>query len=931
MSNKHFSIPSNTRRAQAGFRLAPIALAFVGLFGSASVFAQTAAAEAVSTGDAAKAADTAKAADAASGSDALALDGITVRSRVRIERLQDVPLSISVVQGTEIERLSAYGIEAVTRRAANVSWNLGNQRTSSIAIRGIGKVGQTEAQDPSVGVIVDGVAYAYNALTSSFDFVDIDTVEVTRGPQGTLLGKNNSVGTLIFNTRKPSFTSTADYKLEFRQDRGLFASAAAGGAVIDDLLAYRVAFSVNRGEGDIKNIYNPDVTYTNKDRVSGRLQFLLTPTQDFNARLSFDLQPRAGESTNGRSFSKPTPPTYLNGEPVATAVSKFERRWFKDNKAYSPELADNNIINDAARPLVTGSKGATADLNWNLGSHTLTSITAYKDYHFNAYNDENSPFDIARNSGGYWNDYSQVSQEFRITSATGGFVDYQAGLYLLSVKNDATYNKGFGNDAGANLASDAQYAALDADGNGRYLLQSSLAHLRGGLRDTGGVQAIQNKSAAIFGQANWNLSPAWTVTTGARVTREDRQNTVGSRIFENGSAPELNASSINGVKLGGFDSFWNNGKTDKWALNGNTVAAGTPGATLVAAGKYALTTDSRDAAAVATGQKQADFAAKKYFNAASWAALTDAQKKQLFYAQAIRKAAVGVLSNDVEATPYKATQPTLLLSPSYKVNPDVTTYASFQHGEKAGIAQVYNGKPYAVEAEKTDSFELGVKSALLGRSLILNAAVYQSRITNYQQLVRVIDDYATEQAVAADPKAIPVYAGITGNVPRVKLYGLELDGFYSGIRNTTLRFSGALNNVTYDKFPNAGFPVEEGNVAVPAGKDLSGRQLPGAPKYSFNVGGDYNLPVAGDKIVRGSVNLAYSSSYYSDNALSIYSVIPSSYVVDAGIGFGRRDKGFEVMLLAKNLLNDKTPQSQTWNSTSPAVPRSFAISFSGRI
>ncbi|MGK3922218.1 hypothetical protein ABI052_14905, partial [Enterococcus faecium] len=82
------------------------------------------------------------------------------------------------------------------------------------------------------------------------------------------------------------------------------------------------------------------------------------------------------------------------------------------------------------------------------------------------------------NAGGYWNDYKQVSQELRLSSKVGGFVDYQAGLYFIKVKNDSTYNIGFGNDAGAWYASPSQYNALDADGAGRYLLQSSLANLK---------------------------------------------------------------------------------------------------------------------------------------------------------------------------------------------------------------------------------------------------------------------------------------------------------------------------------------------------------------------------------------------------------------------------------------------------------------------
>ena len=98
------------------------------------------------------------------------------RARNRVENMLDVPISITQVGGDELERLQANDMSSLTMRAANVSWNQGNQRTSSLSIRGVGKQGQTEAQDPSVGVIVDGVNYAYNALTSSFDFTDVDTV-----------------------------------------------------------------------------------------------------------------------------------------------------------------------------------------------------------------------------------------------------------------------------------------------------------------------------------------------------------------------------------------------------------------------------------------------------------------------------------------------------------------------------------------------------------------------------------------------------------------------------------------------------------------------------------------------------------------------------------------------------------------------------------
>ncbi|HEY9105790.1 MAG TPA: TonB-dependent receptor [Roseateles sp.] len=872
------------------FRLRPLT-ALIATLAAGSAFAQDSAAA------------------AAPADETQALSAVTVRSRNRIEKLQDVPLSISVIQGAEIDRLGAVGIDDITKRAANVSWNVGNQRTSSISIRGIGKIGQTEAQDPSVGIIVDGVSYAYNALTSSFDFVDIDTIEVTRGPQGTLLGKNASVGNLIFTTKRPSFTPTADFTLSFRQRGGVYATAAIGGPIVDGLLAWRGTFSANRAQGDIKDPYNRDISYTNTDRISGRVQFLLTPSPDFKARFAFDLQPRAAETTNGRSFPVVNPPTtYSNGTPITSLTNeqRLNRRWFKDNTGYTLSDYQNTLTTDSVRGLVTGSSGATADLSWQVAGHTVTSITAFKNYHFNAVNDDATPFDVYRNAGGFWNDYRQASEELRLTSAPGGFVDYQAGLYFIAVDNQVDYRRWWGNDAGAWFASNAQYGRLDADGAGRDLLRNSLANVKASYNSPTGVQDIRNKSAAIFAQANWHLSDALTLTTGARLTHEDRRNTGTSRITSDGSAPELNPDVVNGVVLGGFASY--------------ATAVTDPDGTKHKAGEL-------KAGNTAAQLALADAAAKKYFNAASYAALTDAQRSQIADAKAIRQANVGVLFPSTEAEPFKKTQPAFVLSPSYKFNRDVTGYASYQHGEKAGIAQFVNGISSPVKPEKTNSFELGVKSALFNKTLILNADVFLTRIKDYQQSVRIVDQYTTTQ----NNDGTRYYTSATGNAPKVEVKGLELDGVYGGIRDLTVRFSAAYNDARYKSFPNAAQRVEDGYAGSAPYVDMSGQPLAGAAKYTGNVGVDYRQPVWGDKEINYTANVAFSSSYYSDVNLSRYSVVPKSTTVDAGIGIGSRNKTFNVTLLVKNLFNDDTVRAISSTSYTPAVPRSVGIQFSAKL
>ena len=137
---------------------------------------------------------------------------------------------------------------------------------------------------------------------------------------------------------------------------------------------------------------------------------------------------------------------------------------------------------------------------------------------------------------------------------------------------------------------------------------------------------------------------------------------------------------INGVAFGGFFT----------AANGSLLASNNPA-------QLAL----------------ANSLAAKYFNAASYSALSTAQQQQVADAKAIRASQIGVIFPSTEAAPFKDTLPAFVLSPSYKFNNDLTAYASWQYGEKAGISQLTNGVSNLVRKEKTSGFETGFKSALL--------------------------------------------------------------------------------------------------------------------------------------------------------------------------------------------------------------------------
>jgi outer membrane receptor protein involved in Fe transport len=811
----------------------------------------------------------------------------------------DAPQSVSLLSGDDLQLQDVDDMGGITRRATNVKWNSGNSREFSFSIRGLGYQSNTEAEDPSVGVTVDGVPYAYNPL-SSFDYIDLDNVEVLRGPQGTDGGKNANLGVINISTREPSFTPETSYSIAYGQRDSIIASAVEGGPVIDGLLAWRTSLSVDKEGGYVNNIYNTSETYGNRDRVSARTQFLLTPTDDFSALLRVNLQPTGSEFYNGMTIYTPTPLFYANGKPnplTTDASTRLARSWFTQDTDYSYSAdylygaGQGAVDNNSQRPLITNSLGGSIELDWKLGSSTLKSIAAYQQYFFFASNDEGTPFDITTASGGGVR-YHQVSEELRLDSSVGDLVDYRTGLYLLSSTTQGPVSvskSGWGSDAGAWFANASQYATLDANGSGQSLLTDSLDGMR-----KAGYENDLKRSAALYAHATWHLTDPFSVVTGVRATYEYRSTYNNALLIDDGYGAALNPVSVNEVQLGGFGSD--------------------------GAGNL-LSTDSTQQVALANS------VAHQYFGAASYSALTAAQKAQIAAAKALRLAQIGVLWNTVDAQPFSKLQPTVAFTPTYKINDDINVYVSYQHGEKAGISQTTNGVSNLTQPEKSNAFELGSKSALLDRTLTLGADVFLNNISNYQQAVQVFDAYTT--ALNAD--GTNYFTQATGNAAEVQVKGLELDGAYTAIPYTSIRFSGAYNNAFYKEFKNQGNPVEDANQSSPY-RDASGMTLPGAAKFTFDLDVSFRKAVLDGKDFFANFDTSYTSTYNSDvTGLSSYAWIPGHSTTDLSIGVGRSDGKFDLSLLVKNLFNDQSHLATTWDSYTPAPPRWIGIMATGKL
>jgi outer membrane receptor protein involved in Fe transport len=851
------------------------------------------------------------------------LDRVTVRGNtVPLATLNASPRSVSIVAGTELERQQVNNFRDVLKRLGNVRWggSSTNPTTTALSLRGLGYLGSGGALgfDASINTTVDDVPYILSNMAVFNSYYDLESVDVARGPQGTTGGYAASLGKITFRSRQPRFVPEAEAAITYGQNSTVITKAALGGPVIDDLLAWRGTLYREQSKGNVENQYynarnggGNEVSYNNIDRTFGKVQFLLTPTRDFSARLSVDVTPNSKEygiSSNGGIFARAVPAYYdsvnASGQPIRTSTAlqdseRLTRRWFTQDPTWSYA---NDYLNSANRsehyPIANDTKGASATLKWKFDDATLTSITAWRDYHFDfgSPNFSNpTPFDILRGPSSGLGYFRQRTQELRWTSPTDGWVDYQAGLFLADVfKSSGGEGRGskYGSDAGAYYASTAQYNRLDADGAGRYLLVNSLDRL-----GSNSYAEKRDTSAALYGSVNFKPTDRLTLNTGLRVGAEKRRNDVNyNQVYDPGFASELNPVSVNNVALGGFAS----------SANGTL-------ATTNSAAQVAL----------------ANYTAQKYFGVADYNSLSASQRQQVADAKAIRAGQLSGLYGQTAAQPFNKVLYAANVSPVYKLSDTQTAYFSWQHGEKAGIAQIVGatvngGTSVPVRPERTDSFEAGLRSALLERALTTSVTFFYQTTRDYISNLYFYDDARTK---ALNDGTLYYTTGV-GNVPKVRSKGIELDVAYVR-RDTTLRFAGAYNDARYVDFKFAAKPAELGGTSVPY-YDVSGRRVAGVGPFSFNLFAEQAWHVGGKRLF-ANVNYNRTSSYLTDPSLSRYSKVDGYGLTDAGLGIGTEDGRFEVSLLARNLFNVDYGYQPVWNLYIPGSNRWFGVTVAGKL
>ncbi len=216
------------------------------------------------------------------------LNEIIVTSRRRSEAVQEIPIPIAVIGAREIDNTVSFNVNRIKELVPSVQLYTSNPRNTTLNIRGLGSTfGLTnDGIDPGVGFYVDGVYYARPAATT-LDFLDTQQIEVLRGPQGTLFGKNTTAGTFNLSSRRPTFTNTLNFEQSFGNYGFIQTKASVSGPLIEKVLAARLSLSGTYRDGTLYNQRTEKHTNTlNNQGIKGQLLFL--PSAGVNILLSGD-------------------------------------------------------------------------------------------------------------------------------------------------------------------------------------------------------------------------------------------------------------------------------------------------------------------------------------------------------------------------------------------------------------------------------------------------------------------------------------------------------------------------------------------------------------------------------------------------------------------------------------------------------------------
>ena len=473
------------------------------------------------------------------------LEEIIVTAQKRAQDIQSVPLSVTAIGGADIVDKNMGDMNEVANYVPNLDI-LAVPTFPSIYMRGLGS-SYNRGFEQSVAILIDEVFYGRASYINQ-GLLDLAAIEVLRGPQGTLFGKNSSAGAIHFRTAQPehSFGGKVDVLLgELNLQR--YRLIATG--PLTDTLSGRIALLHETRDGGVLNT-TTGIDEENRDNQGGRLRL----AWDASSELRLDLTLNA---------------SVVNQHGAGSQLIRARQRHLAAMQVFDPQTNadpyDQRSAQDFAAGVSRDAWDGTLRADWTLDSGTtLTSIsnlaTLDEQVSFDA-DFSPVPFLILNNN----EDLSQFSQEFRITStpiSSPGDLEFVAGLYFLRNDLDTTYDitdfldlteilliTGEGERrACVNLPNPqaCQDAALDNAVAGRLAGEA----IRARFAAQGGATPVESSltrfgqladSAALFGQFSWQIKPRWSATFGGRLNYEQKELAVDHRLVNHRTGQQGNA------------------------------------------------------------------------------------------------------------------------------------------------------------------------------------------------------------------------------------------------------------------------------------------------------------------------------------------------------------------------------------------------------
>ena len=431
------------------------------------------------------------AAGAAQAQEAGQLEEVIVTAQRRAENMQEVPISVSALEGERMDALFEGGddIRALATRVPSLYAESSNGRLAPrFYIRGLGNSDFDLAASQPVSVIVDEVVLE-NVILKSSPLFDIERVEVLRGPQGTLFGRNTPAGIVKFDTKKPSQDFDADLSLSYGELESTNVQGAIGGGLSEAISARLAVLYQSRGDWINNDFTDENDAMGGFDEVAWRAQLLFEPTESFSALLNVH-----GRDIDGTA-------SIFRANVLGRGSDGFNSNYDRDTVSYDDEGRNN--------PQSAEGLGGSLRMDFDFdGDTTLISITAYENTESRSLGDIDGgfgadflpfvgpcppgsqpgdtciPFPSTTQDG--IDDLDQFTQEFRLASQASDALFWQAGVYYF----------------------DSKFSVTTLPFSPFFPPSTTVTH--------------ENTAWAVFGHVSYDLSDALTLTGGARYTDDDK-------------------------------------------------------------------------------------------------------------------------------------------------------------------------------------------------------------------------------------------------------------------------------------------------------------------------------------------------------------------------------------------------------------------------